>query len=72
MRLIIVSLLFLGGCAWWQAGMSDPAIIDSAIEQADSYGKLASATGIPYADWVARSLAIFMVILIKGRTKSNA
>lgn len=68
-RLIISSLIFLCGCAWWQAGVNDPTIREAAIEAASTYRSLGDATGVPYAGMAVGSLALVFVILLGGRKK---
>jgi hypothetical protein len=69
LRLIVSSVLLLSGCAWWQAGVSDPAVVADTIASANAYRELGEATGIPYAKWAAGGLAVVFGILLGGRKK---
>ena len=68
-RLIISSVLLLSGCSWWQAGVNDPLIVDSAIKQSNTYRELGNATGFPFGGTILSAISILGIILISGKKK---
>ena len=68
-RLILPFVIFLSGCAYWQAGLNDPEIVGNAIHQAKIYKSLADVTGIPYAGEATAAGVLGILILWSGYKK---
>lgn len=67
-RYLLLALLFLTGCAAWQAGIHDPQIVSHAIAEAQPYKEVADSI-YPNAGKVVAALIIPLLILLGGRKK---
>lgn len=67
-KILLISLLLLGGCAWWQAGINDPEIVQAAIKKVEPYKELASAV-YPHAGKGIMLGLVPLLILLMGRKK---
>lgn len=67
-RYLLLLVVFLSGCAWWQAGINDPAIVSDAIHTAQPYKEIANAVFPNAGNAVLLALAP-LLILLGGRKK---
>ena len=68
MRYLLLALLFLTGCAAWQAGINDPEIVANAIHTAEPYKQIAEAA-FPKAGIAVMAILVPLLVLLGGRKK---
>ena len=69
-RLIVLLISLFSGCAWWQAGINDPTIVEHATSTIEPYRNVADSI-YPHAGIALAAIGIPLLILLGGKKKIN-